>query len=618
MLLLCSRAISEPNLAPQGPDGLHYQGNAAVLSHFEQGEPWQGGEFATEWVHEGQYALRLAAPANDLRYAERPLHGNLAGDWEMSLWVHVDKPEDIGRMYLMFRSGSKGNAFTVFPFTGLDAGWNHIVISPSEFYSVWWQDHFYWTDVTTMAVKLETNGNGSAEVYVDDLTYGRPAAAPHPPRITLDNVVDLSSTGATIAWSTNVPAAGRVDYGTTTRYGATARDAAFDTTHALKLGKLAPGTRYHCRIEAADRAGKIRHSGDFTLTTDPATPWVTPNPRSGFRTGLWEVMFAKDLLNAQRSRFTDYFSYWFGSGVGPDSVDFAYLDALAAKGQHTMMMFFGKNLMKGDSTYIRKRVQKFRNHPALSEWYLFDEPELQKVDPSIVRRAYSMVRAADPTHPIMIGSYTLSPKYPYIGSFDRICVDNYPIPYRPPAAIVPLLDNSRAVGKPFDFVFQSYSSEISHWPTDGEGPGRYPSRAEMRVMAYLALNHGAERLATYSYYPLNSCPASEWQWAQLNEVNNELVRLGPVFMSRDVPKLTLADPSRSPLDVVLRQYDGRGYAIVINTSAKPLPVRIGLRGPRVTAIRDVIGGRALPADAQAITDTLDGYDVRVYELEGQW
>src|SRR4029079_18606184 len=108
---------------------------------------------------------------------------------------------------------------------------------------------------------------------------------------------------------------------------------------------------------------------------------------------------------------------------------------------------------------------------------------------------------------------------------------------------------------------------------------------------YLALSHGAQNLYTYSYYPLHAAPASEWQWAQLNEVNDELVALGPVFASRDTPKLRLAEPSRSPLDVALTQYPGRGYAIVVNTSAKPAPVSIGLRGPRLTGIRDVIGGR---------------------------
>jgi hypothetical protein len=618
VVLLCGCASSAPTLAPQGAEGVQYQSSTAVLAHFEPLESWNGGEIANQYVHEGRYALRLAAGANDLRYAERPLHGNLAGDWEMSLWVHVDRPENIGRMYLAFRSGNTGNAFTLYPFTGLDAGWNHVVMSPSEFYSVPWLDRFRWADVSTVAVKLETNGNGPATVDIDDLTYGRPATSPHAPRITLDNIVELSSTRATIAWTTNTPATSRVDYGTTTRYGASVRDGGYVTTHALKLGTLAPGTRYHCRIEAVDRAGKLRRSGDFTLTTDPATPWVMPNPRSGFRTGLFEVPEVKDLLNAQRSRFTDYLSYWSSSCVEPDSQNFAYLDALAAKGQKTLMMFCSNGIMKGDTAHVRERVQKYRNHPALAGWFMFDEPEIPKVNPNALHRAYMRVHAGDPAHPAMIGSFTLDPSYKYIGSFDRILVDTYPIPFRPPGAIVKLVDNSRAVGVPFDFVYQAFSNESYRWPTGGEGPGRYPSRDEMRVMAYLALSHGAQNLYTYSYYPLHAAPASEWQWAQLNEVNDELVALGPVFASRDTPKLRLAEPSRSPLDVVLRQYAGRGYAVVVNTRAKPAPVSIGLRGPRLTGIRDVIGGRKLPADSQAIVDTLAGYDVRVYELEGQW
>jgi hypothetical protein len=167
----------------------------------------------------------------------------------------------------------------------------------------------------------------------------------------------------------------------------------------------------------------MRHSGDFTLTTDPATPWVTPNPRSGFRTGLFEVSELEDLHNAQRSRFTDYLSYWSSSCVEPDSQNFAYLDALAAKGQHTLMMFCSQGVMKGDTAHVRERVRKYRNHPALAGWYAFDEPEGMKVDPSALHRVYSRIRASDPSHPVVIGSYTLSQEYKYIGSFDRVMVD---------------------------------------------------------------------------------------------------------------------------------------------------------------------------------------------------
>jgi hypothetical protein len=115
VVLLCGCASSAPTLAPQGAEGVQYQGSTAVLAHFEPLESWNGGEIANQYVHEGRYALRLAAGASDLRYAERPLHGNLAGDGEMSLWVHADRPENIGRMYIAFRSGNKGNAFSAVP-----------------------------------------------------------------------------------------------------------------------------------------------------------------------------------------------------------------------------------------------------------------------------------------------------------------------------------------------------------------------------------------------------------------------------------------------------------------------------------------------------------------------
>ena len=59
-------------------------------------------------------------------------------------------------------------------------------------------------------------------------------------------------------------------------------------------------------------------------------------------------------------------------------------------------------IMKGDTAHVRERVQKYRNHPALAGWYMFDEPEIPKVDPNALHRAYMRVHTGDPAHPAML------------------------------------------------------------------------------------------------------------------------------------------------------------------------------------------------------------------------
>ena len=90
------------------------------------------------------------------------------------------------------------------------------------------------------------------------------------PGISGVQVSAVTSSGATIGWSTTEPADGQVDYGTTTGYGAsTPLDASLVSVHAVPLSGLTPGTLYHYRVRSKDAAGNLAVSGDFTFTTPP-------------------------------------------------------------------------------------------------------------------------------------------------------------------------------------------------------------------------------------------------------------------------------------------------------------------------------------------------------------
>lgn len=83
-------------------------------------------------------------------------------------------------------------------------------------------------------------------------------------------VTQVTSTSATIRWTTDEPSDSRVDFGPTTAYGASVFDAARVTTHELTLPNLAPNSGYHVRLMSRDAAGNQGASSDFTLTTSGA------------------------------------------------------------------------------------------------------------------------------------------------------------------------------------------------------------------------------------------------------------------------------------------------------------------------------------------------------------
>jgi hypothetical protein len=89
-----------------------------------------------------------------------------------------------------------------------------------------------------------------------------------PPVISSVAASSITSSSASISWSTNEASDTQVEYGTTTGYGsATAPDGTMVTSHNATIAGLSPSTLYHYRVRSKDAAGNQAVSGDFTFTT---------------------------------------------------------------------------------------------------------------------------------------------------------------------------------------------------------------------------------------------------------------------------------------------------------------------------------------------------------------
>ena len=100
-------------------------------------------------------------------------------------------------------------------------------------------------------------------------------AAPRvtPPVFTNVRVTDLQPDQATFGWTTDEPADGQVEFGTTVAYGsASTRDPAPVTTHFLLVTGLVPSTTYHYRVNGTDPYGNAGASADATFTTPGVSP----------------------------------------------------------------------------------------------------------------------------------------------------------------------------------------------------------------------------------------------------------------------------------------------------------------------------------------------------------
>lgn len=154
----------------------------------------------------------------------------------------------------------------------------------------------------------------------------------------------VTTTTATLTWTTSEPATTQVSYGTTTSYGgSSALDSTLATAHSVTLSKLVEATTYHAQALSVDAIGNSTASSDLAFTTSStpvATPEINPDPTPAPTATLAAPTFNKPILPTKSSspiRFT-------GKAKGGQTVS-VYLDdklfkKITLKGKSTLSVAF--------------------------------------------------------------------------------------------------------------------------------------------------------------------------------------------------------------------------------------------------------------------------------------
>jgi len=116
------------------------------------------------------------------------------------------------------------------------------------------------------------------------------------PVISNVSVSSISTSTATITWSTNESASSQINYGTTTSYGNASTSATLVTSHSVTLFDLLPSTLYYYNIQSADIVSNIATSTNLSFTTDslpdttaPGISNISVDPESTSATIFWNT-----------------------------------------------------------------------------------------------------------------------------------------------------------------------------------------------------------------------------------------------------------------------------------------------------------------------------------------
>ena len=256
--------------------------------------------------------------------------------------------------------------------------------------------------------------------------------------------------------------------------------------------------------------------------------------------------------------------------------------------------------------WIRRCVEACRDHPALLAWYVNDELSVEYRDR--LAKHHAFVSALDPGHPTFSVLYQTDDYPEYVGTFDVIGCDTYPIGNPDaPAPLSRVTDDARLavaaacgggvwqVPQLFDWVcFRPDAAAKTHAPTADE----------LRNMFWQNVAAGATGLVPFSLESMrqgDSRTPFDGRWRTVCDLTREIAAFSPVILS-DEPAPAVRG---LPTGVVARTWRhlGRDYLLAVNLLDRPADVTLEIAGHgRVEIALKPIGVERRALDAPCPAD----------------
>jgi hypothetical protein len=141
---------------------------------------------------------------------------------------------------------------------------------------------------------------------------------------------------------------------------------------------------------------------------------------------------------------------------------------------------------------VQATIKKYKDHPAVLCWMLYDEPGYNRADLLDIYELYKIAYKTDPNHPsyLVITNPNVYKTFGYC--CDVLAVDTYPVAQGDYTAVGGNL--ARAIREVPNDLPVWHCGQMFQWPAQ-----RRPTAHEHRFMTYAALIEGAKGLLWYTY-----------------------------------------------------------------------------------------------------------------------
>jgi hypothetical protein len=210
------------------------------------------------------------------------------------------------------------------------------------------------------------------------------------------------------------------------------------------------------------------------------------------------------------------------------------------------------------------KVQNFKNHPAVLNWKIIDEPDIRPDIIDEVADVYRKIRAVDSAHPVLL-TIASPPSFPYWVNFcDMLQVDPYPLPRNPLTQVSDTVKAAKSVLRPW----QNLTAVLQcGWLMDKDKPANQPTYDQALSMVYLSLINGAKGIFWYSMHDPGWDLSKTPLWARMKELNIETARMGRlVTVGQPLPAVTV---DNKEIQAAAWQIEGLTQILVTNPTEKP-------------------------------------------------
>ncbi len=254
--------------------------------------------------------------------------------------------------------------------------------------------------------------------------------------------------------------------------------------------------------------------------------------------------------------------------------------------------------------WVREKILEMRDHPALLAWYICDELPLAYVPRLRARRGWA--EALDPDHPTWTALNKPDLVRYYMGTFDVLGLDRYPIPKQPVEKIIWTTRAGESSTRGTCAAWQIPQAFAWGWLKRRETRGmRAPTQREMASMSWQWIAGGANGLVYYAFkhlYEKHQDPNDAFApaWARTKAMAEEVWRYAPVFLSIEKP-ISFTGATETVAARTWR-YGGRNYLLAVNCTVEPQKATLELSeqlGPNATAdlgVKPKIDGRRIELD----------------------